>query len=249
MCAELFAQRGFLGIERGEGLLGFALAARELRELVERALLCADLGLERGDAAGLVVFAGVELLFERGGRFAERLALLARGDERGDAALKLGARVERQAALADERAALVDLARDTEQRFAAVGGGQAVDRFTAAGIDGGKAAHGTIRARGVALQRNVALLTCESQRAAHRRERPGSVAVLVRQRAALPRRKAVEHHAKKREKRRLAGLIRRFYNIKTFRKRERTVLQLPESCLNMLEIQGKYLQNETVFLL
>ena len=75
------------------------------------------------------------------------------------------------------------------------------------------------------------------------------VAVLVRQRAALPRRKAVEHHAKKREQRRLAGLIRRFYNIKTFRKRERTVLQLPESCLNMLEIQGKYLQNETVFLL
>ena len=51
-----------------------------------------------------VVFAGVELLFERGGRFAERLALLARGDERGDAALKLGARVDCQAALADERA-------------------------------------------------------------------------------------------------------------------------------------------------
>ena len=49
------------------------------------------------------------------------------------------------------------------------GGGQTVDRFAAAGVDGGKAAHGTIRARGVALQRNVALLTCESQRAAHRR--------------------------------------------------------------------------------
>lgn len=61
-----------------------------MRQFLERALLCADLGLERGDAAGLVVFAGVELLFERGGRFAERLALLARGDERGDAALKLG---------------------------------------------------------------------------------------------------------------------------------------------------------------
>lgn len=93
-----------------------------MRQFLERALLCADLGLERGDAAGLVVFAGVELLFERGGRFAERLALLARGDERGDAALKLGARVDRQAALADERAALVDLARDAEQRFAAVSG-------------------------------------------------------------------------------------------------------------------------------
>ena len=116
-----------------------------------------------------VVFAGVELLFERGGRFTERLTLFARGDERGDAALKLGARVDRQAALADERAALVDLARDAEQRFAAVSGGQTVDRFTAAGVDGGKAAHGTVRARGVALQCDVALLTCERQRAAHRR--------------------------------------------------------------------------------
>lgn len=32
------------------------------------------------------------------------------------------ARVDRQTALADERAALVDLARDAEQRFAAVSG-------------------------------------------------------------------------------------------------------------------------------
>ena len=196
-----------------------------------------------------VVFAGVELLFERGERIRAGRALLASGDERGDAALKLGARVDRQAALADERAALVDLARDAEQRFAAVSGGQTVDRFAAAGVDGGKAAHGTVRARGVALQSDVALLACERQRAAHRRERPGSVAVLICHRPTFPRRKAVEHHAKKREQRRLAGLIRRFYNIKTFRKRERTVLQLPESCLNMLEIQWKYLQNETVFLL
>ena len=104
VCAELFAQRGFLGIERGEGFLGLALAARELRELVERALLRADRGLECRNAAGFVVFARVELLFERGGRFTERLTLFARGDERGDAALKLGARVDRQAALADERA-------------------------------------------------------------------------------------------------------------------------------------------------
>ena len=104
-------------------------------------------------------------------------------------------------------------------------------------------------ARSVALQSDAALFARERQCAAHRRERPGSVAVLICHRTTFPRRKAVEHHAKKREQRRLAGLIRRFYNIKTFRKRERTVLQLPESCLNMLEIQGKYLQNETVFLL
>ena len=37
VCAELFAQRGFLGIERGEGFLGLALAAREQRARRARA--------------------------------------------------------------------------------------------------------------------------------------------------------------------------------------------------------------------
>ena len=213
--AQLSAERSFLGVKGGKRGLGFLPAARELGKLGERSFLCDDLRLKCGNAARLIIFTRVELLFERGGSFAERLPLFAGGDECCDAPLKLSAGVDRQAALADKSAALVNLTRDAEQRLAAVSGGQAINAFAAAGVDGGKTSHGAICSRGVALKRDVAFLRGERQRAAHRRERPGGIAVLVCQHTAFARRKTIEHYAEKGEQCRFSGFIWRFYDIKT----------------------------------
>ena len=241
MRAKLGFELSLLRVERAERILRFGPARGEGGKLLLRALERGYLRFERGDAAGSVVFAGVELLFEHGGGLGIGAALLAGGDERGDAALQLGAAVDAQAALADEGAALVDLARNAEERFAAACGAQAVHSLAAAGVDGGKAPHGAVCARGVALERNVPQRAGELQRALHRRERPRRIAVLVRKRPALAGGKPIEHGAQKGKQRRLAGFVRRFDDVEPFGKRKRGMRQLAEGRVQTAELHVPHL--------
>ena len=61
---ERGAKRVLFAAEGGKRGFRFLLACVELRQLVERARQFDDLGLQRGDAAGLIILARVELLFE-----------------------------------------------------------------------------------------------------------------------------------------------------------------------------------------
>ena len=64
MRTERGAKRVLFAAEGGKRGFRFLLACVELRQLVERARQFDDLGLQRGDAAGLIILARVALLFE-----------------------------------------------------------------------------------------------------------------------------------------------------------------------------------------
>ena len=164
--------------------------------------------------------------------------LLAGREECGDAALELGACADRQTALANERAALVDLARYAEQLLAGVLGGEGGDGFAAAGVDGGKTAHRVARTKRVARECEITRAADELQRALHGRKRPGGIAVFVGKRAALARRETVEHHAQKGKQGGLAGLIRRFDDIEPIFKCQRAAVELSEGCRYAAELQA-----------
>ena len=238
MRAERAAQALLLGVEDAQRGL-FLLSVRfKLRQFIKRTVQLVRFRFQVGDAAGAMVTARVALLFERGERIRAGRALLAGGDERGDAALKFGARVDAHAALADEGAALVDLARDTEQCFAKILGGETGNAFAAAGVDGGEAAHRVARAHGVARDGDIAHAASELQHALHRRERPGGVAVLFGGGAALAGREAIEHHAQKSEQRGLARLVRRLYDIETVFKLDRAMIERSKRRGHAAELQG-----------
>ena len=238
--AELCIQRALLCLQRGEIGLGGAFARRQLVPFALRAFQCGNLCLQRGNAAGFVIFAGVELLFQRGKRLGAGAPFLAGGDQRGNAAFKFRVLIDDQAVLADKRATLKDPAGYAKQLLAAGGGAQPLNGFAAAGVNGGKAPHRAAGTRGIALKGNVAHAAGKLQYAAHRRERPWRVAVLVGKRAALARRQTVEHRAQKRKHCRFSGLVRSLNDVQPFGECKRAVIQFSKRRIQTAEFHVQY---------
>ena len=133
----------FLILQGRELVFRLCTLAHQPLQLGKVALSRLDLPLQRRDLAVAAVGAAeIELLFQRSVCLGIGCALFTGCNQRGNATLQLGVLIDRQTALADERAAFIDLPRHTQQRLAAVGRGQRGDGLAGAGVGRRKAAHG-----------------------------------------------------------------------------------------------------------
>ena len=178
-----------------------------------------DLPLQRGDKAGFVVAAAVELLLQPLVCLGVGGVLLTRGDEGGNAPLQLGVLLHGQRVLPDEGTAFKYLTRHAQQHLTRILRGDARHGRGGAGVGAGELAH---RRGGAAClaQQGVALAArSDVHAAAQRCAAPRRIAVLVRHGAALAGGQAVQHGADERAPCGLAGFVRRVQQIQAGRER------------------------------
>ena len=205
-------------LQRGGEARQLLLGAPELRQLV----------LQLGQTARLVVAAGVELLLQAVRGVGEAGALLAGGDEGGDALLQSAALVHREARLADEGAALVHVLRHAQEGLPAVRSGEPLHAVAGPGVDGGELPHGGVGPGGASGDGYLAPGGGRVHHPGHGAAGPGLIAALVRVGGAVLGAQAVEHHPEEGRPGGLAPLVGGVDDVQARLQVQRGVFQPPE---------------------
>ena len=201
-----------------------------------------QLRLQRRQQARFVVASAVELLFQPSLHLGIGDLLLARGNEGGNAPLQLRVLIHRQRTVANEGAACKDLLPHTQQHLACVLFADPRHGCGGAGIGAGEVAHGRVGPRCIAPQGDgLAFVSHKIHLAAHGPACPRGKPMLVRQRAAIPRVDAVEHHPQKVAPCGLARLIGGVNTVETRLQRQGVVLQFSESGVHFPNLHPRHL--------
>ncbi len=197
--------------------------------------------LQLGKAAGLVVPAGVELLFQLTRRVGEGGVLLPGGNKGGDPPFQGGALVHRQPGLADIGAALEDILGNPQKGLPTAGGGEEVHRGGGVFIHGGESPHGGVGPGCAAGDGDLPLGQGEVYGAVHGAAAPGLVAPLVRSRSAVPGVQAVEHDPQEGGPGGFARLVGGLDDVETRLQVQRLVFQPPKCGGKPFDLHGALL--------
>ena len=206
-------------------------------------LQVSDLPLQHRDlAGGAVAAAAVELLFQAVPHLRIGRALLAGGDQGGDAALQLRVAVHGKGALPDKGTALENLAGDAQQRLAGVLAVDAGDGVGGAGIGAGEMAHGSVGTAGIAGQGQAhAAAVCDVHLSPHGGAAPRRKAVLVRQRAPVAGAEAVQHDPQEVAPGGFARFVGGIDAVQARLQLQGLILQFPECGAHFLNLHGAFL--------
>ena len=200
-----------------------------------------DVPLQRGDQAGLVVAAAVQLPFQAVVGFGVGGVLLAGGDEGGNAALQLGVLLHGQGVLTDEGAALEHLPGHAQQHIAGVLAGDAGDGRGGAGVDAGEFAHGRGGAARLPQEGVIAVPGAQLHPSPEGRTVPGRVAVLVGHGAALAGGQTIQHGADESAPGGLAGFVGGVQQIQTGGQVKTAAVETAEDAGKVQNIHGVFL--------